>query len=66
MLIGKSKNYFLNILFNISCPIFLSRPPIVVGMPVLRARDCFMPVIPIARLSEKERPFISFIVNMVN
>lgn len=37
-------------------PIFLSKPCLVVGMPVFLAKLCFAPVIPKALFHEKEKP----------
>ena|GEM_PF-3858883 len=49
----------------ISRPIFRSKPPIVVGMPVFFATDCFNPLIPNARFKENDNPFISFIFKYI-
>ena len=57
---------YLLILFKISCPIFLSSPPFVVGIPVFWAMDCLMPVIPIALFNENDNPFVSFIAFSLN
>lgn len=40
-------------------PIFLSKPALVVGMPVSRANFCFIFVMPNALLSENDTPGIS-------
>ena len=40
------------------CPILRSNPSLVVGMPVLRATFVFKPLIPTARFSENDNPFM--------
>ena len=44
------------------CPILRSRPCLVVGMPVLRAIFVFKPLIPTARFSENDNPFMFVIL----
>lgn len=40
------------------CPSLRSKPSLVVGMPVLRATFVFKPLIPTARFSENDNPFM--------
>lgn len=40
-------------------PILRSNPLCVVGIPVLDAMDCFIPLTPIARFNENESPLIN-------
>ena len=47
---------FPKIAFNNSFPILRSNPPLVVGIPVFRANDCFAPLSPMARFQENENP----------
>ena len=42
----------------IAFPIFLSRPALLVGMPVSRANFCFIWVIPNALFNENDTPGI--------
>ena len=51
--------FFPSIALMIVLPIFLSRPALLVGMPVSRANFCFIFVMPNARLSENDTPGIS-------
>ena len=48
--------YFLKNKFKILVPIFLSRPPFVVGIPVDLANFCFAWVIPNSLFNENENP----------
>lgn len=43
---------------NTNPPILRSNPSLVVGMPVLRATFVFKPLIPTARFSENDNPFM--------
>ena len=47
-----------------AAPIFLSRPCLVIGIPVALLIFCLIAVIPIALLSEKDNPGI-FIVEII-
>ena len=44
------------------CPILRSKPSLVIGMPVLRATFVFKPLIPTARFSENDNPFMFVIL----
>lgn len=55
---------FLNSILNTVCPILRSIPCLEVGMPILRARRCFVCVIPNALFHEKLTPDI-FIMGIV-
>ena len=48
---------------NIVDPILRSNPCLVVGMPILLATFVFKPLIPTARFSENDNPFM--VVNML-
>ena len=55
--------YYLRFLLPVNidrtpCPILRSKPSLVVGMPVLRATFVFKPLIPTARFSENDNPFM--------
>ena len=43
-----------------ACPTLRSKPCLVVGTPTLCATFAFSPLMPTARLSEKDSPFILF------
>ena len=45
-------------------PIFLSIPPFVVGIPVLRAKDVLAPEMPKSLFQEKETPYLPLNPNM--
>ena len=47
------------------CPSLRSKPSLVVGMPVLRATFVFKPLIPIARFSENDNPFMILMVKLL-
>lgn len=50
--------FFPSMAFMMVLPIFLSKPALLVGMPVSRANFCFIFVMPNALLSEKDTPGI--------
>ncbi len=53
----KNNNYFLpNKNFRINDPNFLSIPPLVVGTPVLLAKEFFILEIPVALFQENDNP----------
>ncbi len=47
------------------CPSLRSKPSLVVGMPVLRATFVFKPLIPTARFSENDNPFMILMVKLL-
>ena len=48
----------------IVCPTLRSRPCLVVGIPTLRATLVFNPLIPTARFSENDNPFMILMVKL--
>jgi hypothetical protein len=57
---------YLKIAFNMDRPIFLSKPPVVVGIPVLLATLLRRPLIPVSLFQEKENPKLFLNPNMIS